>query len=184
MSYPEGLGCWGGREVRPGRVWSLRSFLGLGWEKHCFGLSQLRVGCQEVKGGSTFSPATFFPPALAGWGCSLSSPHPCSHQCVPMPGWHSHPPACMSASAVPSCQPEPPMLSQRPHRHAWPGGYSDDLGQGSGSCSPVSRSSSTRVTKSGVSCQSHANPSSSAHAWAPQAYRGLFYTLLCTHSQG
>lgn len=66
MSYPEGLGCWGVGEVRPGRVWSLESVLALGWERHSSGLSQLRVGCQEGKGGRAFSPATFLPWALAG----------------------------------------------------------------------------------------------------------------------
>lgn len=75
--------------------------LALGWERHVFGLSQLRAGCWEGKGGSTFFPAAFLPLALAGWSCSPGSPHPCSHQCMPMLGWHSHPPACMPASIAP-----------------------------------------------------------------------------------
>lgn len=115
-------------------------FLALGWEGHGFGLSQLMVGCQEGKRGSALSPAAFLPLAPAGWG--PSSPHPFSHQCVPMPGWHSHPPARTPASAASSCQPEPPVLSQHPHGRAQLGGYEAGFGQSSGSCSPVSHSSS------------------------------------------
>lgn len=80
----------------------------MGWGE-AFGLSQFKARCWE---GFLLC---FFLQTPADWGCSPDCPHPCSYQCVAMPGWHLHPSAHVPASAAPSCQSERPMLSQRPH---------------------------------------------------------------------
>lgn len=85
--------------MRPGRVWSMGSFLALGWGKAWLWGHPAWGRMPGRQGRETLLPSRFPSPAPAGWGCSPGSPHPFSH-----PG-HAHAWLALAPSCPPACLP-------------------------------------------------------------------------------
>lgn len=109
MSYPEGLGCWGVREVKPGRVWSLGSFFSFGVGKAWLWAELAQGGMPGRQGSECFLLSHFPSPSSSRWGLQSRLFPPL------LPPVHAHAWLALAPSCPHTCLRSPLLPARAPH---------------------------------------------------------------------